>query len=96
MELIYAAMLLHKAHKEINGDNIKKLLHSVGIEKTDGEIKALVSAMTDVDIEKAIKEAAVPLATSSHQPTSAAKVEKKEEPKEDPEKAAAGLSALFG
>ena len=97
MELIYCAMLLHRAHKPITETNVKSVLHAVGISKSDGEIKGLVAALDGVDIEKAIKEAVMPMAS----PVAAtAHVEKKaakeEEPKEDPEKAAAGLSALFG
>ncbi len=97
MELIYAAMLLHKAGKDISEDNVKKLLSAVGIHKTDGEVKALVAAMADVDIDKAIKQAVVPVASSSSSSgTVEVKKEEKEEVKEDPEKAAAGLGALFG
>lgn len=97
MELIYSAMLLHKAGKEITEENVKKVLDSIGVQKEDGEIKALCAAMADVDIDKAIKEAAVPVAVA---PTDDGggekKEEKEEEAKEEPEKAAAGLSNLFG
>jgi len=100
MELIYVSLLLHKAGKEITEENIKKVLESVGIQKDDGQIKAVVAALANVDIEKAIKEAAAPVATAAPISVPAEggekKVEKKEEPKEDPEKAAAGLSSLFG
>ena len=62
-------------------------------------LEAVVAALANVDIEKAIKEAAVPVAAVA--PVSAhageeKKEAKKEEPREDPEKAAAGLGALFG
>ena len=96
MELIYAAMLLHKAGKDISEDHVKKILSAAGIQKTDGEIKALVAALADVDINKAIQHAAVPVASPSAAPVAEAKKEEKEEAKEDPEKAAAGLGALFG
>ena len=96
MELIYIAMLLHKAKKEITEDNVKKVLNAIGLTKSDGEIKALVAAMSEVDIDKAIKEAAVPVNVSSTSVTVDKKEEKKEEPKEDPDKAAVGLGALFG
>ena len=93
MELIYSAMLLHKAGKEITEENVKKVLDSIGVQKEAGEIKALVAAMADVDIDKAIKEAAVPVAPAEGAVEK--KEEKKEEAKEEPEKAAAGLSILF-
>lgn len=103
MELVYAAMLLHKAGKEINEANVKKVIEAAGIKKDDAQIKALVAALDGVDIEKAIKEAAIPVAA----PAAAApaggekKEEKKEEKseedkKEEEAKATAGLGALFG
>ncbi len=97
MELIYTAMLLHKAGKDITQENVNKVLSAVGITKSGDEVRALIAAMADIDVEKAIKEAAVPVASSA--PAASVvekKEEKKEEVKEDPEKAAAGLSSLFG
>lgn len=103
MELIYAAMLLHKAGKEINEANVKKVIEAAGIKKDDAQIKALVSALDGVDIEKAIKEAAMPVAApAASAPAGETKKEEKkeeksaEEKKEDEAKAVAGLGALFG
>lgn len=101
MELIYCAMLLSKAKKEINEENVKKVLDAVGIKKDDSQIKALVAALAEVDIEKAIKEAAVPVAVAAPAAEEGKAEEKKEEKKSEEEekaseeKAAAGLSALF-
>ena len=98
MELIYAAMLLHRAKKEINEDNVKKVIQAVGIQKTDVEVKALVAALNGVDIDKVIKEAAtvaVAAAPAAGQAPAAA-AEKKQEEKKSEEATAAGLSALFG
>jgi len=97
-------MLLHKAGKEINEANLKKVVEAAGIKKDAAQIKALVSALDGVDIEKAIKEAIVPVAAA---PAAAAVAgeEKKEEKKEEKsaedkkgeeEAATAGLGALFG
>lgn len=100
MEYIYAAMLLHKANKEINEANVKKVLEAAGIVADDGRIKALTASLKGADIDKIIEEAkkasiavqtVAPAQTDSKTP---AKEEKKEEPKE--EEAAAGLGALFG
>ncbi len=97
MEYIYGALLLYKAGKEINEANVKKVLEAAGIKADEGRIKALVVALDGVNIEQAIKEAAVatvaaaPSAGPAH--TVAKKEEKKEEKKED---AAVGLGALFG
>lgn len=102
MELIYAAMLLHKAGKEINEANVKKVIEAAGISKDDAQIKALVSALDGVDIEKAIKEAAMPVAAPASAPAGEHKKEEKkeeksaEDKKEDEAKAVAGLGALFG
>ncbi|HLC72395.1 MAG TPA: 50S ribosomal protein P1 [Candidatus Nanoarchaeia archaeon] len=99
MELIYAAMLLHRAKKDINEENIKKIMNAVGIQKTDAEVKALVAALNGVDIEKAIKEAAtvaVAAAPAAGAAPAAKEADKKSEEKKSEEATAAGLSALFG
>lgn len=96
MEYIYAALLLHKAGKPIDEAHVKKVLESAGVHAEEGRIKALVAALDGVNIDEAIKEAAVvPVAAA---PVVAAPVAKKEEKKEEKktEEAAAGLGALFG
>ena len=105
MEYVYAAMLLHKAGKEITEDAVKKVVEAAGIDVDTAKVKALVAALDGVDIEEAIKTAAVTATaptTSSTETTAESSAggeapkeeEKKEEPKE--EEAAAGLGALFG
>ncbi|MFP4112570.1 MAG: 50S ribosomal protein P1 [Candidatus Woesearchaeota archaeon] len=104
MEYVYAAMLLHKAGKDVTEDNVKKVLEAAGIEVDSAKVKALVAALEGVDIEEAIKNASVAVAAApaagaapSEAPAEKAeekKEEKKEEAKE--EEAAAGLGALFG
>ena len=98
MELIYGAMLLHEAKKEINEVNVKKVLEAVGIKKDDAQIRALVASLSEIDIDKAIKEAAMPVAVApaKEEKSESKKVESKEDEKKSEEKAAAGLSALFG
>ncbi len=99
MEYVYSAMLLHKAGKEINEANVKKVLEAAGVKSDEARIKALVAALEGVDIEKAIKEAAVPTTVAATIPEGAKeKKEEKsaEEEKKSEEKAAAGLGALFG
>ena len=99
MELIYAAMLLHKAGKEINEENLKKVISAAGISKDDTQIKALIAALDGVDIDKVIKEAAVmPAAAPAEggEKPAEKKEEKKDEEKVDEGKAVAGLGALFG
>ena len=96
MEYVYAAMLLHKAGQEVNDANLKRVLEAAGVKADDSRVKVLVAALSGVDIEKAIKEAAQGAAAQA----AAAPAEKKkadpEEEKVSQEEAAAGLGALFG
>ncbi|OYT35120.1 MAG: 50S ribosomal protein P1 [Candidatus Aenigmarchaeota archaeon ex4484_52] len=108
MEYIYCAMILHKLKKEINEENIKKIINSIGIKPDDARIKAIVEALKDIDIEEAMnKNIAVaassvqtqaPTDQNQEKQTSAKKEEKPspEEDKKSEEDAAAGLGALFG
>jgi large subunit ribosomal protein L12 len=105
MEYIYSAMLLHSAGKEISEENIKKVLTAAGVKADDARIKALTASLDGVDIEEAIKSAAVAPAAAAAAPAQAAsseekKEEKKEEEEEEEEvseeEAAEGLGALFG
>lgn len=95
MENIYAALLLHKAGKEVNEANIKNIVVAAGIEADESKIKSLIASLKDVDIEKELASASlVSAAPAGNAPVA----EKKEEkPKEEKKEAAAeGLSALFG
>jgi large subunit ribosomal protein L12 len=102
MEYVYAALLLHKEKKEINEANISNIIKASGAEVNEAQVKALVAALADVNIDEAIKAAPVAVAAA---PAAApatgggAKEEKKEV--ETPsgkseEEAMQGLSALFG
>ena len=90
MEYIYAALLLHKAGKEITESAIKKIVEAAGIQADETKIKTLIASLQGTDIDKAISEAAMPAAA----PAAVKHEEKKEEVKA--EAAAEGLSALFG
>ncbi|PIY60729.1 50S ribosomal protein P1 [Candidatus Woesearchaeota archaeon CG_4_10_14_0_8_um_filter_47_5] len=105
MEYIYAAMLLHKAGKNVDEASVKKVLEAAGIAPDDARTKALIAALEGVNIEEAIKKAAVvPVAVAAPSAGQGAgedkkkAPEKKEEKKEEKneEQAAAGLGALFG
>ena len=98
-------MLLHKAGKEINEDTVKKVLIGAGVEVDEARVKALIAALEGVDIEEAIKKAAVaapvaaaPAAAEGGDSKAEEKKEEKsaEEEKKAEESAAAGLGALFG
>ena len=97
MEYIYAALLLHKAKKEITEAALDATLHAAGVAVDHGKVKATVAALKGVDIDKAIKDASVvsaaPVAAA---PVKAEKKPAEEEHKVSEEEAAAGLGALFG
>ncbi|MGQ9719941.1 MAG: 50S ribosomal protein P1 [Candidatus Jordarchaeum sp.] len=105
MEYVYAAMLLHKAGKNITEENVAKVLEAAGVKTDMARAKALVAALEEVDIEEAIKTAAPTAAVAVSTEATAkeakpAKEEKKgkekEEGKEEKEEEVAGLGALFG
>ncbi|MBI3031916.1 50S ribosomal protein P1 [Candidatus Woesearchaeota archaeon] len=103
MEYVYAAMLLHKAGHQINEANVTKVLTAAGAKAEEAKVKALVAALDGVNIDEAIKKAAVaqvvaaPAAASGEHKAEGKKEEKKkEDDKKSNEAAAAGLGALFG
>ncbi len=100
MEYVYAALLLHKLKQDITEDNITNVIKSAGATPNEVKVKALVAALSEVNIEEALKSAPVAAASitspaSMPAPTETkVEEEKKEEKKE--EEALEGLSALFG
>lgn len=98
MENIYAALLLHKAGKDVNEENIKKVVAAAGIEVDESKIKSLIASLNGVDIDKELESASVMSSAPAGGASAPAKEEKKEAaPKEEKKEAAAeGLSALFG
>jgi len=104
MEYIYSAMLLHSAGQKVTEANVKKVLTAAGVKADDARIKALTASLEGVNIDEAIKTAAVPVAAtaapaqSGEAPAEGKKEEKKKEEKKEEvseEEAAAGLGALF-
>jgi large subunit ribosomal protein L12 len=106
MEYVYAAMLLHKAGKEINEENLTQVLKAAGINADAARVKALVASLTEVNIEEAIKSAPTMMAAPASAPAAPApateakpkeeKKKKEEEEKAKEEAALEGLGALFG
>jgi len=95
MENIYAALLLHKAGKEVNEENLKSVVAAAGVEIDETKIKSLIASLKGVNIDEELANASlVSAAPSANAPVEAKKEEK---PKEEKKEAAAeGLSALFG
>lgn len=102
MELVYAALTLHEADKEINEDNLQEIVDAAGLDIEDTEIKALVAALEDVDIQEAMETAvatgAAPAAGSAEEGGEEAAEEEEEEQEEEEsseEDAAEGLGSMF-
>lgn len=101
MEYMYAALLLHKAGKPVNEENMKKTLEAAGVTPDAGRIKAVVAALDGANIDQIIAKASVaaaPVAAAPAAGSAAPAAEKKPEKdeKKAEEDAAAGLGALFG
>jgi large subunit ribosomal protein L12 len=107
MENVYAAMLLHKAGKEINEENVTSVLTAAGITVDAVQVKALVASLSEVNIDEAIKAAPTMMAAAPAAPAAAApageekpkeedKKKKAEEEKAKEDAALEGLGALFG
>ncbi len=106
MEYVYAALLLHKLQKDVSEENITSVVKASGTDVNEAQVKALVAALADVNIDDAIKAAPVAVAAASA-PTAGgepeaggddkkeAKAEKKDDGKSE-EQAMEGLSSLFG
>ena len=103
MEYVYAALLLHKLKQDVNEDNVKNVIKSTGVEPDEVRVKSLVAALSEVNIEDALKAAPIAAAAPAGAPATAAasgsgapakEEEKKDEKKE--EEALEGLSSLFG
>ncbi|MCK4475482.1 MAG: 50S ribosomal protein P1 [Methanophagales archaeon] len=57
MEYIYAALLLHNSGKEVTEEGITAIMKAAGIKGDKGRIKALISALSDVNIDEAMAQA---------------------------------------
>ena len=100
MEYIYAALLLHNSGKEVTEDGMTAIMKAAGVEAEVGRVKALISALNDVDIDEAMAQAQpayapaapampaqAPAAASAPEAGEAEKKEKKEKTAEEEEKA---------
>jgi large subunit ribosomal protein L12 len=103
MEYVYAALLLHKLKQDINEDNVKNVIKATGVSPDDVKVKSLVAAISEVNIEDALKAAPIaaapaPAAASPSSSNAGAAADQEEEKKEEKkeEEALEGLSSLFG
>ena len=102
MEYIYAALVLHKAGKDVSEEAVTAVLAAAGIAVDDSRVKALIAALDGVDIEEAMnKAAAAPVAVAAASaaeaaPAAAEEAAEEEAAEEADEDGMAGLGALFG
>lgn len=102
MEYVYAALLLHKLNKDITEDTVKNVIKATGANPDEVKVKALVAALSEVNIEESLKSTPMAMAVPTTGPAASdntqAKDEKKEEKKDEKkeEEALEGLSSLFG
>jgi large subunit ribosomal protein L12 len=105
MEYIYAAMLLHRAGKQINEENLTQVLTAAGVNVDAVRVKALVASLAEINIDEVIKSAPTTMVTpvptvtsqtSAEAPPKEEKKKKEEEERAKEEAALEGLSALFG
>lgn len=102
MKYVYGALLLHSADKPVTEENLKKVVTAAGITVEEVQVKALVAALSEVNIADALKSAmtmtAAPAVAAPAAPADGKKEEKKaaEDDKKKEEEALAGLGALFG
>ncbi len=101
MKYVYAALLLHSSAQPITEESVKKVVSAAGSEVQEVQVKALVAALSEVNIDEALKAATmmpVAAAPAAAAPADSKKEEKKsgEDEKKKEEEALAGLGALFG
>ena len=102
MEYVYAALLLHKLKKDITEDNVKNVIKATGANPDEVKIKALVAALSEVNIDESLKSTpmamAVPATPAADSGATLANDEKEDEKKDEKkeEEALEGLSSLFG
>jgi large subunit ribosomal protein L12 len=94
MEYIYAALLLHKLGQEVSEDNLKKVISATGTIVDESKVKVLVASLTGVNIDEQLANASIAAAPAASSGAAPVQEEKK---KEEPKaEAAEGLASLFG
>ncbi|MEM4048893.1 MAG: 50S ribosomal protein P1 [Zestosphaera sp.] len=109
MEYVYASLLLHTAGKEVNEENLRRVLEAAGIRADDVRVKMLVAALKEINIDEVLKQASMapavpvtPVTVQAAAPTpqqaqpTPAKAEEEEKKEVSEEEIAEGISSLFG
>ena len=95
---MYAALVLHKAGKKVDEAGLTSVVKAAGVDVDQVKVKALASALSEINIDEALKNAAtmaVAAAPAAAAPAAKAEETPKVEEKKE-EEALAGLASLFG
>lgn len=104
MEYVYAALLLHKLDKDVTEESVSSVVQASGAEVNQAQVKSLVAALADVDIDEAVKASPVAVAAAAapaaaapaaEESGDAAEEKKEKDNSQSEEQAMAGLSSLF-
>ena len=97
---MYAALLIHKAGKPITEDSLTSVVKAAGVDVDQVKVKALASALSEINVDEALKSAStMAVAAPAAAAPAAAAAKAEEKPKEEEKKeeeALAGLASLFG
>jgi large subunit ribosomal protein L12 len=97
---MYAALLIHKAGKPVSEETLTSVVKAAGVDADPVRVKALASALSEINIDDALKNAsAMAVAAPAAAPAAGAAAKAEEKPKEEEKKeeeALAGLASLFG
>ncbi|MBY8979416.1 MAG: 50S ribosomal protein P1 [Candidatus Lokiarchaeota archaeon] len=99
METIYAALILHKAQKDITETSIEKILKAADVTVDKAQLTKVVAGLKEADIETIISAAAatpvMAAPAASAKPTKGAPKKAKKEEEEEEEEEPTGIGSLF-
>ncbi|MEJ2295596.1 MAG: 50S ribosomal protein L12 [Candidatus Lokiarchaeota archaeon] len=101
MESIYAALLLHKASKDITEANIEKILKAAGVDADKGQLSKIVAGLKETNIQDIISSAAAapvmaaPVASSVSTGATPKEEKKEDKEEEEEEEEPTGIGSLF-
>jgi len=94
MEYIYAALLLHKLGQEVTEEELKKVIAATGKEVDESKVKSLIASLKGVDIEKELETASLATVAAPATASDSGKEEKKSEAPKEEEKKEAAAEGL--
>src|SRR6266567_3239684 len=77
MKYVYAALLLHSSAQPVTEENVKKVVTAAGSQVEEAQVKALVAALSEINIDEALKSASV-MAAPAAAPAAPAEAKKED------------------